>query len=243
MRTKFFDGRSFVEHVDLVRRTEGRWIFCDGAMITCEGYKGSRSILGVTSAYVEVLNAEVVKIGRSSCLTRSSLCAKCNIAQDRLTVAELQSMQLRFFPPISLTNNDAELMGMLSALKHACKIGGEVNIACDSDVTMGRLYKALEIDMEWYKANIAKMGDNVSSQDMFSHFINIAAHVEKSGCVQLNMHLVAGHPTKKDLQLGYRRDNRLPVSRFNMVADSLATRYANELKTTRWMQKAMGVQA
>lgn len=243
MRARFHDVRGDTASRDAVRKAEGLWLFCDGAMITSPGYTGSRSILGVTSALVRVVDGNIKEASRHSCLTRISIAAKIGVPQEKFTILDAQKEGLKYMPPITATNNDAEALGMLSALRFAARSDGLVNIACDSEVTLKRLYKALEVNAPWYQQNITSLYMSMSSRDLASNFCFMAKKIERTASIKLNVYLLSGHPTKSELSLGSDQKSGLPVSRFNVEADTLATSYAVILKEKDWMKSAMGVTA
>lgn len=108
------------------------------------------------------------------------------------------------------SNNLAEMIAAVKGLEYAVEYAekfspASVELFSDSELTLNRLFKAY---------SMVKLPKNVE-QRAKSVLATLGQLVSGT--------LVAGHPTKNDLVQGFKLKNgkRLPVSKWNVLADSL----------------------
>jgi Ribonuclease HI len=112
------------------------------------------------------------------------------------------------------SNNLAEMIAAVKALEYARgNLAGntlrEITLYCDSELTLHTLF--LGYSMKRLPRNVIQRMNGV----LTAIRIGRAKHI--------NWILVAGHPTKKDLEQGFKVKNKqkLPVSKYNVECDKM----------------------
>jgi ribonuclease HI len=113
-----------------------------------------------------------------------------------------------------ITNNDTELMAALRALESCPGFTG--TLYTDSLVTVRRLLSVPRPHIPgWCRERVFEL------------------RTLKDRGVSWGIVLLGGHPTRKELQQGFKNKNKLPVSMYNVLCDKRCTELAREYKARR----------